>query len=464
MQRLIVLSDLHIAPPGPLDSFHSGPALAACIASLAAPGTTLVLAGDVFDFLQLDDRPPALDLDAVPALLGALLDTIGTCDWGQALWRALAALLDAGGELVVLPGNHDPELLHPVTAQLLGAALGRPDHPRLHVHRSDDPWRTALGRWQVVVGHGHRGDAWNDIAPEAIHTALDRGGLVRLPPGSQLVLEVINAFKRERRPDGSPRFPFVDLLKPETPAVPLLLLYLDPCLALTHLEPALSLGARTLARAVRRRLFGGPALAAPSTSAATEPAAAERLVAVTAGDGETRGEAVAEWLAELVVAEMAAGERSAPAAAQDHVEAWLAGQTGREPAAEGLLATHSGAGRWLLRAFLRRASYGATFFDRHALGEEDRRIIAKELPEHSGPRVVIAGHTHAAREHVLSGERIYLNTGTWSDLMALPPLEDTAAVRAFVDALEAGTVERRRHLTYAEVTAAGARLLEWPAR
>lgn len=65
-----------------------------------------------------------------------------------------------------------------------------------------------------------------------------------------------------------------------------------------------------------------------------------------------------------------------------------------------------------------------------------------------------AGHTHAARE-IRDGERVYLNTGTWSDLMRLPRLADRAAVERFAEDLATNQMKRIQRPTYAEVTAEG---------
>jgi hypothetical protein len=131
-----------------------------------------------------------------------------------------------------------------------------------------------------------------------------------------------------------------------------------------------------------------------------------------------------------------------------------------EAPAEGMLATHGGY-RFLLRAFLRKASHDGTFFDPAIASKEDDLPIMKEhLAGAKGPRVVIAGHTHAARE-ICDGERVYLNTGTWSDLMRLPRLADRAAVERFAEALATNQVKRIRRLTYASVTAEGPNLWKW---
>jgi hypothetical protein len=128
----------------------------------------------------------------------------------------------------------------------------------------------------------------------------------------------------------------------------------------------------------------------------------------------------------------------------------------------GTLAAHGGLGRFLLRAFLRIASKDGTFFERSKPDAHDEALIREHLAPRAGPRVLITGHTHAARHIVLEGERVYLNTGTWTDLMKLPRFDDDQAVKQFADALEAGNVPRVRRLTYAEVTSEGPTLKPEP--
>jgi hypothetical protein len=201
--------------------------------------------------------------------------------WGRDLYKNLGDLLDRGGRCVVLPGNHDPEVAHPSFREDLLAKAGKPpNHPGLTVH-TRGPWRTNIGPREIVVGHGHRHDPWNDIHPDTVEAAL-QGQPAALPPGSRLVTEVLNAFKNARDERGALRFPFVDLLKPEVPAVPLLLLYLDHDRAMKHLLPALDVGVDALTEKLAKALLGsdtlGPGTAAPTTSPAHDIA---RALAVT---------------------------------------------------------------------------------------------------------------------------------------------------------------------------------------
>jgi hypothetical protein len=84
------------------------------------------------------------------------------------------------------------------------------------------------------------------------------------------------------------------------------------------------------------------------------------------------------------------------------------------------------------------------------------------LPAQVKGRVVIAGHTHAAREVGLANDRVYLNTGTWSDLLPFPNDALDSSLKDWVDRLEGSRLVPIRRGTYALVDGDGARLREWP--
>ncbi|MFO0602706.1 MAG: metallophosphoesterase [Polyangiales bacterium] len=426
--RLVVVSDVHLAVPGPLNNFHAGDALADFVAAQRVPNTTLVLAGDVFDFLQIPGRPERLRGDEMPALIATTLDALAATPWGERLFAAFGALLRTpGARVVVTPGNHDPEVAHPAFATQLLAKAGLPDgHPGLVV-RADGVFRTRVGARDVVVAHGHRTDPWNDIAPATVAAAL-AGEDAPLPPGSRLVTRVLNAFKDARDDAGAPRFPFVDLLKPELPCVPLLLLYLDRALAMEHLPDVLGLRVETFARSVAKALTGA-SLGLESAGPAPAPA---------------------DDVARALAATYSPSQRSNPGRVADELATWL--EEGDVGGLEGTLAPHGGMRARMLRAFLRAASDDGRFFDRTHRSEDCVALARAHQPADATPCAVIGGHTHAAREVWLSAEHVYLNTGTWTDLMAFPARLDDEALRTWIDALERREVPRVRHLTWAEVT------------
>jgi 3',5'-cyclic AMP phosphodiesterase CpdA len=428
-ERIVVVSDLHMAPPGPLDSFKTGDVLAKLVARLRsadvpADRTLLVMNGDTFDFLQIEARPATLAAAGVAALVERVLAEIRATDWGQKLYDALKHFTAEGGHWLVIPGNHDPELHHPDAAALLARGT-RADPGRVTVHRDPGPWHTTLGHREIVIGHGHRSDPFNDIDPAAWQAALAAGAQTPpLPPGSRLVLDTINAFKRAGHG-------FVDALKPEMPGVLLLLLYIDRALALGHLPGAIGNGAVTLLRAVRRAIQGGGPTLVPGSAHPQEPA---------------------DLLVQALQDALLPGERPAATSLLRSFESWLEhGDMAAAPA--GSLASHGGVRAWLLRKALRLLSYDFSFFDPGALGATDRAIIAELLPAGGPARVVVAGHTHAARYRVMPGG-VYINTGTWTDLMRLPGPDDDLS--AWIDALETGRVDRNPRPSFADITAGDA--------
>ena len=237
-EQVVVISDLHLSSHAPDQTGMTCTALSQLLRKACRAGDIVVLAGDTFDFLTVPGRSRCLDLAGAPTLVDAELTMIRRYIWGQALFRNLASIVEQGGRLVIIPGNHDPELYHPQVEDIFRNHLGiAPREQKFLIHRENGPWHHRVGEWPVAVGHGCQPDPWNRIEVDNLHNALKTGeATLPLPLGSQLVLDTVNAFKRAQDPlSGNPRFPFVEQLKPEFPGVFLLLLYLDPQLALSHL-------------------------------------------------------------------------------------------------------------------------------------------------------------------------------------------------------------------------------------
>ncbi|HEX4952338.1 MAG TPA: metallophosphoesterase [Thermoanaerobaculia bacterium] len=438
--RLVVLSDLHLGPPGALAGFRAGEELVALVSGLEPAGTLLLWNGDLFDTLQVPGRPEVLDLEGAPRLLRQLCRDLAETPWGTRFFAALGAFVAGGGRSVVIPGNHDPELYHPEADAVLRAACGlSPEDPRLSIHRQAEPFSVQVSSREVLAGHGHLGDSWNRIEPGAIHRALERGARsLPLPPGSLLVLATVNVFKRACDPfTGRPRFPFVEQLHPSGPWVPLLLLALDPLLALPHLPAFLVRFDEVVVAELRHRLTRGPSLG-------------------------TRGEAApseAEELSRAIEAALDEGDRQAPAAMARALELHFAGA---QAATRGSLGVPGAGARLLLKAARRLFHDGGDFFSPEALSGFDRSLVDTQLPASAAGRVVLAGHTHAAREARLDGDRVYLNTGTWLDLLRLPAATEEPDLLAWAERLRAGAIEPLARRTYAEVDGQGARLATWP--
>jgi hypothetical protein len=234
--------------------------------------------------------------------------------------------------------------------------------------------------------------------------------------------------------------------------VPLLLLAFDPRLALAHLPGVAGRGGEALRQAVAQRLLGHATLAGPPPTGGLEVGEDED------GDGD-EAETTVEDLAGSLLAALTPAERAAPRALLDRLDNALAGvdEAGRETLAAGAPLG------LFLRAAHRLWHDGGSFFDPGSLGALDRGIVAAHLPEGCGPRVVVAGHTHAAREAQPGDGRVYLNTGTWTDLLRVPEEGSVEALLRWADELRGGKAPRLRRLHYAEITAEAARLKLWPS-
>lgn len=163
MRRVLILSDAHLAPyvqgSGPWLAYRrreeSPDRLLASVIDRALQGPApldVVLAGDLFDF----DAPP--DDSAATAHSYALARS----DSGAAIamttilvdhapfFAALGRVLQRGGRVIVLPGNHDAQLAFPSVQRVLRTAFG--NAPNLILR----PWFHKDG--ELFIEHGHQYD------------------------------------------------------------------------------------------------------------------------------------------------------------------------------------------------------------------------------------------------------------------------------------------------------------------
>lgn len=416
-RRAIVLSDLHLGPGGSLATFRDAVALSGFLRRLASPTeppTELVLAGDVFDFLQSKDYD-GFRADAAPARFVDILTGPSTAPVVEALGELAR---DRRHEITLLAGNHDPEVLLPEVRRQFEEAIGRVGSVRYAddeplVARSGDDWPVwgrAIGNdaGTVWVVHGDRWDPANAIDREALLLAVRNGRPVELPPGSHLVYEVLSHLQ--------PMHSWAVELKPELPAVLPLLLYVNPVLTSAYLKKHWGLGGELLGGFVDGALGRGPLFDAvpggePLTPSDELPAASvEEGLAVLLAEG-LRSETPSD--PRLLVGELVH--------LIDH---------GPSPETDGTLSAMRGLGRVLLSAWLA----GLHVTDRfHALDGPDstpkraRRWLPKDLV------ALVAGHTHGPR--LQPGQRpAYYNTGTWTPVGSLP----RGGVNEVVLALEDG--------------------------
>ncbi|RKG84400.1 hypothetical protein D7W82_22535 [Corallococcus sp. CA049B] len=455
-KRIFAISDLHI---GGTDTPMLGhpELLAGFLERLAnytprrGETTELVIHGDFIDFLA---EPP---FEAWTTTEQAALSKFNEV-WDRKtltpIFEGLGKCARKLNKLTLLLGNHDVELAYPRVREELLRKL-RVQEPRCHFVFNNEAYRIG----DVLIEHGNRYDGWNAIDHDGLRQALScasRGEPAPHPmeicPGSLLVRDVINPLKT--------RYHFIDLLKPEDKVVALLLSALEPALGFDL--PTIFKGAgHYVSQWARNRPW--------KSRQDGRPPEVERLMHDTASSGVPRPLAD-EFKSELAPAEGARPLSYGPRA--------LSKEFLRDPNAEGL-AAHARQNLHLSPARLKKLQVAL----RHALSD-DRTFdpqesdgpyfaAAQRMSRNSAwspapPRVVIMGHTHLARWKE-EGLLTYLNTGTWADLMAVPPavLEDSVSAReALADWMNAlarnelgGQREPRPHFADVRLNAEGSLLI-----
>lgn len=365
-RRRVVISDVHMGGGDRLDDFDDDAALVAFIDHYVAGDepTELILAGDTAEFLQV--RLPGLDDDEYSdAAAARRLDAVVTAH--AEVFAALARLVaDPRHQLTVLIGNHDFELHYPAAKARLAEAVGlAADDPRLR-------FGVSYHGGGVYIVHGNQFDGWNRFVNfDGVTQPFE---VVR---GTQLVKEVINDLED----DPLPYAPLIDNVKPTSA-------FFWYLVALPRLRSAPS--RRFLARGVAGfiQVVAWPAphqmpitghgpgglLSAPPTRALW------RLVARFRRDRVRRHREVSRQVGEVV------GSVEPPQEVIDQVQSEATRQIEREQRA---------------------------FEDRFA---REMLAIARH-PKHHGDTLFVCGHTHVARAVPLGLGQIYINTGTWTEII-----------------------------------------------
>lgn len=446
-----IVSDLHLGGPRERQVMNQSRALAGVVDHLrgqpAGQRVALVLNGDLVDYLA---APDAAYLDPARAV-AKLMSVVGDAAFAP-VFEALARFVHTPDRtLVVALGNHDLELALPEAQRALVAALTQGDaaaRGRVMLATDGAGYACEVGGDRVLCVHGNEGDPWNVVDHEALRRVAQAQNRAVAPDawtpnaGTRLVVDVMNGVKA--------RYPFVDLLKPETRSVPRVL---------AALPTDYSASITGFARAWARREYDGLRMGAgflgdEAPRALSDEAALRDLLRV---DPEARARTAVSSADPLArMADFAKGAR--PYGALDG-ELGLGGLTldrllGRDPV-ENL--------REALDAYARDD-------DTFEVGGRDE--VFEALDERVAPEVryLVAGHTHLAR--VLPRKRgrgLYLNSGTWIRLLrltrAMLASTDTFApcYKAFLghtfEELEAveGLVVQPRNVVSIERTATGSR-------
>jgi UDP-2,3-diacylglucosamine pyrophosphatase LpxH len=364
--RRLVLSDIHLGAGDRLDDFEDDEVLIAFLRDYACTGepTELILAGDTLEFLQV--RLPDLDDDEYSDWAAKRrLDQIVAAH--REVFDALAHFAAQPGNLVtVLIGNHDFELHFPAAKASFAHALDlQPGDPRLRFGLS-------YHGGGVYIVHGNQFDGWNRFLRfEGISEPFE---VVR---GTQLVKEVINDLED----DPLQIAPLIDNVKPTSA-------FFWYCVSLPRLRipEARRFTSRGIAgflqvvawptphqMPITGRGPGGP-LSSPALLGLW------RWIASIRRQRVARNREVARQVGEVV------GAVEPPGDVIDQVQSEASRQIDRE-----------------IRAFNDR-------FAREMLR------IARS-PAHRDDTLFVCGHTHLARVVPLGHGQIYINTGSWTEII-----------------------------------------------
>lgn len=389
MRRVIyVISDLHL---GGADALATQKAFQMCPAPTRAllsdfidriPKSSkdtevhLVIAGDIVDFLaEAPFQPFTVDPAVACAKLARIFEST------RNVWDSLSRFAgERGGILTLMLGNHDIELSLPGVRKAL---LDRVGGPRVRFLYDNE----AFSIGPLLIEHGNRFDAWNAVphgALRRVRSQLSR----RLPvipdfpalPGSRMVIDVINPLKID--------YPFIDLLKPETAAA---------------LPIAAALGGVGLKDAWRAFARFRDSWAVDYDEATGEPTD-QNLISGAADTDQ------ALW--EIAQTIQVGGRAEQVSALGDTLQAL--GTTVRAARIDALYSAFRS-----LKKFQRL--HREAFDIEH---EVDTYLTPARRSAEAGYQVVIYGHTHLPKRvplgHREDGLPLYLNTGTWADVMCVP--------------------------------------------
>jgi len=402
-KSLFVISDLHLGggPGFQMCSPQGRERLASFIGHVGAQRRPdhevhLVIAGDIVDFLAEQDFASFTnDDDKARRKLEAIIEST------RPVWTALQQLVADGGRLTLMLGNHDLELSLPGPRRLLMQTLGQ------NVEFLYD--NQAFVEGPVLIEHGNRYDKWNVVSHDAlreIRSALSRREVpidYRGPPGSLLVQQVLNPLKA--------KYPWVDLLKPETSGMAPILAVLDPA-AMKNVATLAKLAAQTT-----RSHFD-------ENGVPTDP----RNISAEFAEVQAAQDPMLKLAMEL--ADMAD----------------LQNVSFLDGAADLLTRLKDAAYEAVTNEIYRRLLAALRCYaQEHRQAFDSREEIAEyKLPAQAAARkafeVIVYGHTHLAKRVAWGvGGAVYLNTGTWADLLRVPETvlgnDDAAALlqlRAFV--------------------------------
>lgn len=386
-----IVSDLHVGDGGPLEDFVHERDFIAFLEQIDAAArrqgrvAELVIAGDGFDFLQVE-----------PLRHGPWREAHGKIGRvtraHPALFDATARFLARGNRIVVLVGNHDVELAFGEVQATLRRALagGDPAAAERVIFPNDQPLGPHFRGWGrgpfvyrdegLYVEHGNQWDPANFFDHTEFYA--DAGAtIVKDPGGSTFVRDLFNGVEAE--------YPFIDKVRPRTAAI-LLLWLMAPRLVRERLPTLRALGPR-LYTELRRYAREVPGVAGAGAKGRAKGRGAEGDILVALGPHADDLEIIDRFGATAgPLQEM--GSKSLERLPRRVEEAYVS----------------------IFCAALQQMTSR-----RERLDDDDRYAAqALELGRAEGAEVVVFGHTHGLRK-IIKGGCCYLNTGTWIGLLDL---------------------------------------------
>lgn len=427
----IIISDLHVGQNDDFDIFANPTKIKLFsdfldyFRKLSSP-VELVINGDFVDFLQLR---PWNDLSRETALkkIKAIVAKSPT------VFNDLGIFLsDSRHKLKILPGNHDVELAYPEVGQVLRDAIlqsapGAEDRLDLFgpPKSSRTTHRPTINGVQVWIEHGNEGDPFNSLVYQTLFTDAETGTKkFSYPPGTTLVYDIMNDFKETLR--------FVDLLKPEMPAVLLILLAMKPYMAALGIPglavKVLEAAGNSVVTMIKRKIVGLPLGPKPAVGVpASDADEMETFLSRTFLDEESP----TDWEMEVFLGGQEVPGTSDPVLGPKltRVRRWFLS--------------------WALQTLARfqAAQQGAAFFN--ANHPDNAAAIGARSRLTGDVKLVVFGHTHEALKTEFA-EGLYVNSGTWADLVALPQGGREAMLK-WLDDVAANKFERTSYPTYVKI-------------
>ncbi len=403
------------------------------------PKIELIINGDMVDFLA---EQPFLPFTSDPAAACAKLKAIAGRD--KPFFDALSNLLNHNHRLTILLGNHDIELAMPPVRRTLREILDVQGHHDYELIFNGEAY--PIG--EALIEHGNRYDSWNVITYSNLRqvcSLISRNQRVPEtmfdpPAGSKMVAWVINLIKQD--------YKFIDLLKPETDVAIPTVMALEPGyrqILATVAKCAHQAGQHEMEKAnAAMPSVGGDISSDQDASTMTiggdiSTYSSDDMTATAPGDSD-------EAALQAVLKNRLGGNENTFLVSLDQSGADAGPAIGGDISTASVVDRTWGLARLLfarddqdvgrrLPALLQalRALQPDQSFSRDVETDPAYSMAANKLIE-GGFRYVIFGHTHLAKQIELQQPGCYyLNSGTWADLMQLPPeiiTGDTAAALA----------------------------------